>query len=111
MFLADNKTFSLDMISGLEEYAIIKAGDGFIVYNTSKHWDHGHSHISDFNLAISAIKLSVRKELPRNQSKYFIQSLVRLSNDKEYINRLLDLNINFKQLMEQSIDIDAGRCM
>ena len=25
MFLADNKTFSLDMISGLEEYAIIKA--------------------------------------------------------------------------------------
>lgn len=27
MFLADNKTFSLDMISGLEEYAIIKAHD------------------------------------------------------------------------------------
>lgn len=25
MFLADNKTFSLDMISGLEEYAIVKA--------------------------------------------------------------------------------------
>lgn len=25
MFLADNKTFSLDMISGLEEYAILKA--------------------------------------------------------------------------------------
>ena len=29
MFLADKKTFSLDMISGLEEYAIIKAHEYF----------------------------------------------------------------------------------
>lgn len=27
MFLSDNKTFSLDIISGLEEYAIVKARD------------------------------------------------------------------------------------
>lgn len=38
MFLADNKTFSLDMISGLEEYAIIKAHEAkrYQVENTVK---------------------------------------------------------------------------
>lgn len=38
MFLADNKTFSLDMISGLEEYAIIKAHEAkrYKVENTVK---------------------------------------------------------------------------
>ena len=38
MFLADNKTFSLDMISGLEEYAIIKAHESnrYNVENTVK---------------------------------------------------------------------------
>ena len=38
MFLADNKTFSLDMISGLEEYAILKAHEAkrYKVENTVK---------------------------------------------------------------------------
>lgn len=38
MFLSDNKTFSLDMLSGLEEYAIIKAHDSkrYKVENTVK---------------------------------------------------------------------------
>lgn len=38
MFLADNKTFSLDMISGLEEYAIVKAHEAkrYKVENTIK---------------------------------------------------------------------------
>lgn len=38
MFLADNKTFSLDMISGLEEYAIVKAHEAkrYKVENTVK---------------------------------------------------------------------------
>lgn len=38
MFIADNKTFSLDMISGLEEYAIIKAHEAkrYKVENTVK---------------------------------------------------------------------------
>ena len=38
MFLADNKTFSLDMISGLEEYAIIKAHEAkrYKIENTVK---------------------------------------------------------------------------
>lgn len=34
MFLADSKTFSLDMISGLEEYAIIKAHESTIRWKT-----------------------------------------------------------------------------
>ena len=38
MFLSDNKTFSLDMISGLEEYAIVKAHESnrYEVENTVK---------------------------------------------------------------------------
>jgi hypothetical protein len=36
MFLSDNKTFSLDIISGLEEYAIVKARDSkrYMIENT-----------------------------------------------------------------------------
>lgn len=93
-----------------KEFVIIKANEGFIVYNTNKPFKHGHTHLNNFNAAISAVKLAERRELPRNRSKYFIESLVRISQDKEYIERLKDLRINFKQLMEQVNDIDASRC-
>lgn len=93
-----------------KEFVIIKANEGYIVYNTKKPFKHGHTHLNNFNAAISAVKLAEHRELPRNRSKYFIESLVRISRDKEYIERLKDLRIDFKQLMEDANDIDVSKC-
>jgi hypothetical protein len=92
------------------EFVIIKVSYGFIVHNTLKSFEKGHAHMNTYNSAISAVKLAERRELPRNHSKHFIQSLVRISKDRSYINRLYDLQINFKQLMEQTNDIDNRKC-
>ncbi|WP_281395912.1 hypothetical protein [Clostridium aciditolerans] len=35
------------------------------------------------------IKLIERKEMPKSKDKYFIQSLIRISNDRKYISKIM----------------------
>lgn len=93
-----------------KEFVIIEALEGFVVYNTKKPFKKGHTHLNNFNAAVSAVKLAEHRELPRNRSKYFIDSLVRISQDKEYIEKLKELRIDFKQLMEEDNEIDSSKC-
>lgn len=71
-----------------KEYIILKASDGYIAYNTKKKFEKGHSHIRSFQKAKSIIDLCVRKKLPNRSTKWEIESLIRVSNDNEYIYNL-----------------------
>lgn len=92
-------------------FIIVKiATGGFVVYNRDKEFNKGHAHLGSFNAAISAVKLAHRRQLPRNRSDHFIDSLIRLSCDKEYIARLEALdNYDYERMMQHG-EIDVGKC-
>lgn len=93
------------------EFVVIKVDVGFIVYNTNKIFKLGHTHLKNFNACISAIKLVEQQEMPKNKSKYFINSLIRISQNEEYIERLNEINVDFESMMKDSKEIDNKRCL
>lgn len=89
-----------------KEYIIIKSKTGYIVYNTNKKFEEGHTHLKSYNAARTAIDLVIRKKIPRSNSIYFITSLKRISNDMNYIksiNKLIDTRSD-KGLKEKYIN-------
>ena len=64
--------------------------DCYIIHNTKKPFHEGHTHINNFNTAVYLINLALHKSVPNRNLKYFIHSLIRISTDKEYINKLMD---------------------
>ena len=65
-----------------KEYAIYKVKHGYIVHNTKKNFEEGHTHIHTFNKAKSLIDLAVRKKLPNTPRKWEIESLIRIVKDE-----------------------------
>ncbi|HBG3789803.1 hypothetical protein VXC74_13490 [Clostridioides difficile] len=89
-----------------KEYIIIKSKNGYIVYNTNKKFEEGHTHLKSYNAAKTVIDLAIRKKIPRSNSIYFITSLKRISNDMNYIksiNKLMDIRSD-KGLKEKYIN-------
>lgn len=95
-----------NVICRRHEFIIFRNHDGFVVYNTKKTFRNGHTHLHNFNSCISAIKCVERKQIPKNQSKHFLNSILRINNDKEYELRIKDLMINFVDLVEHNKGID-----
>ena len=93
------------------EFLILKSHSGFVTYNTKKTFRNGHAHFHSFNAAISAVKCVERKELPRNKSKWFLNSILRINRDKEYEIRIKDLLINYQKMMEDNPGIDERKCL
>lgn len=60
----------------------------YIVYNTNKEWNKGHTHIKTLKQAEYLCDCIRKNKVPSNVNKYFIISLLRLSNDKKYSNKL-----------------------
>jgi hypothetical protein len=68
------------------EYIVIPVENNFIVINTEKTLKEGHTHIREMKIARLLIDLAIEKRLPRNPA--FVDRLVRITIDKEYIDRL-----------------------
>lgn len=64
---------------------------GYIVHNTKKNFHDGHTHINSFNTATYIIDLCIHKSIPDRKNKYIITSLTRLTNDKRYRFKLLQI--------------------
>lgn len=60
----------------------------YIVYNTNKEWGNGHTHIKTLKQAEYLCDCIKKTKVPNNVNKYFIISLIRLSNDKKYLGKL-----------------------
>ena len=62
--------------------------EGYIIHNTHKDFQKGHTHINNYNTAKFLINLALYKTVPdKNMSKYLYQSLIRISSDQSYINQ------------------------
>lgn len=72
-----------------KEYSIYKAGYGYIVHNTNKEFKYGHTHCKNFYKAKRLIDLAIKKEIPKKANRWEIQSLIRITNNNTYKNKLL----------------------
>ncbi|HSQ90010.1 hypothetical protein [Romboutsia sp.] len=86
-----DKTQGAKKVYQRKHFILLKASDGYIVYNTKKLFEKGHTHIKSFHKAKSIIDLAVRKKMPNRPIKWEIESLIRISNDSKYINKLREL--------------------
>ena len=86
-----NKKSGSRKIFQRKEYSIYKASDGYIVHNTNKPFEKGHTHVHSFNKAKSIVDLCIRKKLPNTPRAWEIESLMRLTRNNAYYNKLRDL--------------------
>ena len=74
-----------------KEFMIFKVKNGYIVYNAKKSFQEGHTHLKHFEAAKTAIDLVIRKKIPRSTHSYYLTSLIRISEDDSYINKIKEL--------------------
>ena len=74
-----------------KEFIIFHIKGGYIAYNRKKDFQNGHTHLKSFNSAKTAIDLVSKKKVPKSTDKYYLTSLMRLSNDEEYIRKIKEL--------------------
>lgn len=73
------------------EYIVVKNKNGYIVINTKKTFDNGHTHFKNLEASKKLIHLAIHKKIPKTNSDYFLESLIRISNDEKYINKIKEL--------------------
>jgi hypothetical protein len=79
------------------EFIILKVSEGFIVYNTKKEWENGHSHLKSLKAAKTAINLVQKGKLPRSRGFYYLTTLQRISTEEKYIERIEQLKQTRKE--------------
>lgn len=68
------------------EYKVYEVGkNNYIVHNSHKPFQEGHTHIHKFSTAKYLTKLATHKLIPDHLSEYLLVSLIRLSKDTKYI--------------------------
>ena len=63
----------------------------YIIHNTKKEFQDGHTHIREFGTAKYLVNLALHRSVPNRHLNYFIESLFRISTDSDYINKLKHL--------------------
>lgn len=73
------------------KFAICKKSNGYLVVNINKPFKDGHTHVRRHDIAHIICKLAYRKQLPKSKSKRFLESLIRISEDKDYMAKIRTL--------------------
>ena len=73
-------------------YSSSKNSRAYIVHNKHKDFSSGHTHINNYKTAKFIIDMSLTKTVPTTKvSDYIIDSIIRISEDKSYIEKLQKL--------------------
>lgn len=81
----------MNVIYRKKNYNIYRVGNGYIVHNINKPFKTGHTHISNYNTAKTILNFSFHKSVPHHLNKYLLQSIIRISTDISYIDKIRDL--------------------
>lgn len=65
-----------------------KEHKNYIVYNMKKPFQEGHTHLQKYEQTQYAIDCVLKNKIPKKTNKYFLISLLRLTKDKKYMERL-----------------------
>jgi hypothetical protein len=74
-----------------DKFILFQVDDGWIVYNTAKPFEKGHTHLRSKNSALAAIDFVLKKKIPKKCSFYYLISLIRISDNEKYIGKIQDL--------------------
>lgn len=74
-----------------KNFIIFQVKEGFVIYNTKKSFQEGHTHLKHFEAAKTAIDLVINKKVPKSTDLYYLSSLIRISDDEKYIKQVNDL--------------------
>lgn len=74
-----------------KEFMIFQVKEGYIVYNTKKVFQEGHTHLRHFEAAKTAVDLVINRKIPKSTDGYYLASLIRLSEDDVYIRKINEL--------------------
>lgn len=85
-----------------EFYIIQMNHHEFIVINRNKEFKCGHTHINNYNTAKYIVNLAVHESIPHHLSLYLLTSLVRISENKEYKDKIQALLHEKKSRSKQS---------
>ena len=80
------------------EYIILRVKKGYVVYNTKKRFESGHTHLQSFEMSKTLIDNCIRKKRPKTNSLYLLESHIRVTNDSKY-----------KQVLEEILDAKRER--
>ena len=78
-------------------FILFQVRNGWIVYNTCKKFEEGHTHIRNKTSALAAVDFVSKEKIPRKYSNYYLISLKRLSNNPKYIAKV-DSLLNIRQI-------------
>lgn len=77
-----------------DQFVVRKTTDGgFVVVNTKSAYAC-HSHVKSVQAGKALCKLAAKHKLPKNNDLYFVESLIRLTNNKKYLCELKQLKDN-----------------
>lgn len=69
-------------------YVVIPYKKGFIVHNTAKPFQEGHTHVYLYKEAKRIVHHAYRRTIPECYNARFIESLIRVSNNAHFIEKL-----------------------
>lgn len=89
-----------------EQFVVRKTTDGgFVVVNTKSGYEC-HSHVKSIQAGKALCKLAAKHKLPKNNDLYFIESLIRLTNNKKY---LCELNKLKQDIINNNVETKKSK--
>lgn len=73
------------------QYKIYRVGNDFIVHNSRYKFSDKHTHLRSFKQAKNLIYFVSNKKVPKLVSFYYLESMIRVSDDDEYIKKVSKL--------------------
>lgn len=96
----DKKYDNTHKIYEKNEFIVLKVHScntiGFIIHNTNKEWEGGHTHLTSFDMAKTIISNVIQQKKPKTNNVYLMRSHIRISNNEQY-NEYIEHLINTKR--------------
>lgn len=86
------------------EYRVFPFKHGWIVHNTKKPFERGHTHMVEKAGAIGLVRNLQKQKVPKRADDYYLESLIRLTKDEGYGARVgeeLTRRRNYKEKMKR----------
>jgi hypothetical protein len=74
-----------NVVYRFKSFKVIKKYNHFLIINTRKPFEDGHTHVEgDLDTCIAIIKTVYNEEEPMSRNIHFLTSLMRLSSNRKY---------------------------
>lgn len=74
-----------------EQFKVYKVGKGYILHNTNKPFQNGHTHLKSLSYAKTIIDNVLYSKTPHTKNQYLLSSHIRVAENPQYIQMVYDL--------------------